>query len=79
MVDYTQASGHIVDAKGRRQYADQDPTKGVQGTVLEAADHNQLRNELVYLIHKAGLDPSNDVLTQVYDAIKKSLMRRPRP
>lgn len=71
MVDYTQASGHIVDAEGRRQYVDQDPMKGVQGTVLEAADHNQLRNELVYLIYKAGLDPSNDVLTQVYDAIKK--------
>lgn len=49
-MDYTTASGYVVDAKGRRQFQDRDLLNGVEGTSLIAVDHNAVMNALMYLI-----------------------------
>lgn len=71
MVDFTKSDGFVTDDLGRRQYANRDDLALVEGTELDADDHNQVRNELVYLVAQAGLTPSNDDLTQVYQAVRK--------
>lgn len=71
MVDYTQSDGFVTDADGRRQYANRDDANLVKGTEIDAADHNQVRNPLVYLVVESGQTPSNDDETQVYKAVQK--------
>lgn len=71
MVDFTQSDGFVTDAQGRRQYANQDDAALVKGTEIDATDHNEVRNELVYLVAQSGLNPSNEDLTQVYQAVQK--------
>ncbi|WP_215762866.1 hypothetical protein [Acetobacter sp. P1H12_c] len=71
MVDYTNSDGFVTDAKGRRQYANRDDAALIKGTEIDATDHNEVRNELVYLVSQSGLTPSNDDLTQVYAAVQK--------
>ncbi|MFT8921651.1 hypothetical protein [Acetobacter sp.] len=57
MVDYTKASGAVVDAQGRSQFADRNDALGVQGTYLDAADRNQDRNTLVSAVIASGQTP----------------------
>lgn len=71
MVDYTQTDGYVTDDKGRRQYANRDDANHVKGTEIEADDHNQVRNELVYTVKQAGITPNNGDDTQLYQAIGK--------
>lgn len=71
MVDFTQSDGFVTDAQGRRQYANRDDEALVKGTEIDATDHNEVRNELVYLVSQAGMSPSNKDLTQVYQAVQK--------
>nr|WP_298797408.1 hypothetical protein [uncultured Acetobacter sp.] len=71
MVDFTKSDGFVTDNQGRRQYANRDDAALIEGTEIDATDHNEVRNELVYLIGQAGITPSNDDLTQVYQAVQK--------
>lgn len=66
MVDYTKASGAVVDAQGRPQFADRNDALGVQGTYLDAKDRNQDRNTLVSAVLASGQVPdgaNDDQLT----------------
>ncbi|MBS1016910.1 hypothetical protein [Acetobacter persici] len=71
MVDYTNSDGFVTDDQGRRQYANRDDAALIEGTEIDATDHNEVRNELVYLVSQSGLTPSNENLTQVYAAVQK--------
>lgn len=71
MVDYTEATGYVLDKDGHRQYANRDDPNLVPGTEVDGPDIGQIRNELVYLVAQAGLNPSNKDLTQVFQAVKK--------
>lgn len=70
MVDYTNAAGYVVDAKGRRQFQDRDIANGIDGTSLIADDLNQDRNALVDLVAAAGMTPDASDETQVTQAVQ---------
>lgn len=70
MVDYTNAAGYVVDAKGRRQFQDRDKANGIDGTSLIADDLNQDRNALVDLVAAAGMTPDASDETQVTQAVQ---------
>ncbi|OUI98335.1 glycine-rich domain-containing protein [Acetobacter cibinongensis] len=76
MVDFTETPGYVVDDQGRRQYANRDDPNLVPGTEIDAVDHNQVRNELVYAVKSAGLTPSNDDDTQLWTAISRGRLLR---
>lgn len=76
MVDFTQSDGFVTDAQGRRQYANRDDAQLVKGTEIDATDHNEVRNEMVHLVAQAGITPSNDDLTQIYQAVQILIGRR---
>ncbi|MDE7547198.1 hypothetical protein PY793_04260 [Acetobacter fabarum] len=70
MVDYTKASGAVVDAQGRRQFVDRNDALGIQGTYLNADDLNQNRNSLVDAVTAAGITPDGADETQVTQAMQ---------
>lgn len=51
-------------------YVDENPSAGVDGSIVPAAFFNQGQRELVNLILGAGLTPDPDDLTQVLEAIR---------
>lgn len=69
-MDYPAAPGVIVDASGRRQFADVEPGQQ-DGTDLCAAVLNPPTNELVGAIKASGQTPSGDDETQLIAAIKR--------
>ena len=72
MVDYTNASGAVVDAQGRRQFVDRNDALGIQGTYLDADDRNQDRNTLVASVKASGQVPdakNDDQLTLAIQAL----------
>ncbi|GBQ23526.1 hypothetical protein AA0472_1128 [Acetobacter estunensis NRIC 0472] len=69
-MDYTSAPGYVT-VNGVRQFVDRDVANGVPGTSLIATDKNAVQNELMKVITAAGLTPSPDDLTQLYQALLK--------
>lgn len=69
-MDYTTASGYVVDAKGRRQFQDRDLPNGVKGTSLIAVDHNAVMNALMYLIQEVQMVPNPNDDSQVWAAVE---------
>jgi len=51
-------------------YVDENPSAGIDGSIVPAAFFNQGQRELVNLILGAGLTPDPDDLTQVLEAIR---------
>ncbi|MBF0858787.1 hypothetical protein HKD24_06115 [Gluconobacter sp. LMG 31484] len=67
-MDYPTAAGTIVDASGRRQFADVEPGQQ-DGTDLCAAVFNPPTNEIVNVIRQAGLAPNAGDETQLWQAL----------
>lgn len=70
-MDYTSAPGYSL-VGGIRQYIDRNLQNGIGGTSLLAADRNAIQNEILNVIKNAGLQPSSDDLTQLWQAIMQS-------
>lgn len=63
-MDYTRASGHVLDRNGRRQFENRDLANGVSGTSITGDDLNGVFNTLMDTILAFGgeADPDNDSL-----------------
>ncbi|MFT9448440.1 hypothetical protein [Gluconobacter japonicus] len=70
-MDYINAPGTVVDAQGRRQFANQIPGQQA-GTDLDETVFNPTVNEVVHCIEQSGQDPNAGDETQLWKVMAKS-------
>lgn len=74
-MDYISAPGNVVDAQGRRQFANQIPGQQ-DGTDLDETVFNPTVNEVMHCIEQSGQTGSSDDETQLWQAIAKGRLLR---
>ncbi|WP_429956226.1 hypothetical protein ACQW08_06420 [Gluconobacter japonicus] len=74
-MDYINAPGTVVDAQGRRQFANQIPGQQ-DGTDLDETVFNPTVNEIVHCIEASGQTRDADDETQLWQAISKGRLLR---
>ncbi|GBR09531.1 hypothetical protein [Gluconobacter frateurii] len=74
-MDYISAPGNVVDAQGRRQFANLIPGQR-DGTDLDETVFNPTINEVMHCIEQSGLTGSSNDETQLWQAIAKGRLLR---
>jgi len=74
-VDYINAPGAVVDAQGRRQFANQIPGQQA-GTDLDETVFNPTVNEVLHCIEQSGQVPAVGDETQLWQAISRGRLLR---